>query len=83
VVGGASYRTDYAEPLVRTPRSTSAAARNADAVTEARRRTENIRRAFADVIGLEQARARRRNSVQLDTERATPRRSRPRSSRCC
>jgi signal transduction histidine kinase len=65
-----SYRTDYAEPLVTIAGIDPSAVTGYVARTEARRRTEDIRRAFADVIGLEQARAlRRRNSVQVDTER--------------
>jgi signal transduction histidine kinase len=66
-----SYIRDYAGPLVGIAAIDSAAARSGDAVTEARRRSAEIRYAFNRVIALEQARAlRRRASVQTDTRRA-------------
>ncbi len=69
--GVQSYIQDYAGPLVEIAGISPGAARGFDSLTEAKRRSDEIRSSFNSVIALEQARAlRRRSSVQTDTGRA-------------
>jgi signal transduction histidine kinase len=65
-----SYLQDYASPLVTIAKISPSAVHDSAAVREEKRRSDAIQNGFANVIGLEQARAeRRRFSVSTDTGR--------------
>jgi signal transduction histidine kinase len=66
-----AYINDYAQPLVAIAKIDPVAARSSVAVSEAKRRSDEIQRGFQRVVDLEQTRAlERRASVKTDTSRA-------------